>query len=532
MLPKVSVCIPAYNQVEFLQKTLESILIQTYQDYEVIVTDDSPDDRVQRLVEQFDFKGKLRYIKNIRSLGSPENWNEAVRQSKGEYIKIMHHDEWFNYNDSLNEFVSLLNSNPEADFAFSAATGFDISKNYKWYHSATNEQLTKLKQDPRCLFFGNFIGPPSATIYRKRANCSYDSRLKWIVDFDFYIRILLHNNKFVFSSRDLITSISGAVHNVTNECINNKCIELREYLYLYEKITDETDHILSKQYIYLLNKYNVQSAKEIVDCGYQGNIPPRIKKAIVMNNLRNIKSKLVNKTKSVVKEALLRNEPLHGSNTFRKASYSQSGEDLIVKYIFDAVGISKPSYLDIGAHHPFLFSNTALFYENGSRGINIEPDPQLFAEFTQHRTEDINLNIGISDKAEELDFYIMSAAYLNTFSREEAEKYACEQNIKINEVRKITVDTISSTLEKYNFGKYPDFLSLDVEGLDEQILFSMDFSQETPTVICVETISYSNKGDGKKNYAIIQFIESKGYMVYADTNINTIFVKKNKWLRN
>jgi hypothetical protein len=78
-------------------------------------------------------------------------------------------------------------------------------------------------------------------------------------------------------------------------------------------------------------------------------------------------------------------------NKFKKTSYSQSGEDVIVKFIFDCIGISKPTYLDVGAHHPYYISNTALFYESGSIGINIEPDPLLFKEFLNHRKNDIKL---------------------------------------------------------------------------------------------------------------------------------------------
>lgn len=59
---------------------------------------------------------------------------------------------------------------------------------------------------------------------------------------------------------------------------------------------------------------------------------------------------------------------------FKKISYSQCGEDLIVSFIFNRLGILNPNYIDIGAHHPYKLSNTAFFYESGSRGINIEPD--------------------------------------------------------------------------------------------------------------------------------------------------------------
>ena len=111
---------------------------------------------------------------------------------------------------------------------------------------------------------------------------------------------------------------------------------------------------------------------------------------------------------------------------YKKISFSQSGEDLLIKFIFDSLGIKNPSYLDIGAHHPFKLSNTALFYMNGSRGINIEPDPDLFAEFIKFRRKDINLNVGITEHEGHMDFYIISVPTLNTFSAETARTYQYE----------------------------------------------------------------------------------------------------------
>ena len=92
------------------------------------------------------------------------------------------------------------------------------------------------------------------------------------------------------------------------------------------------------------------------------------------------------------------------------------------------------------------------------------------------------------------------------------------------------VDTISNVVEKYLNGINVDILSIDVEGLELQILESVDFTVFSPTVICAETISYSTRGLGIKNVALIRFLENKGYIVYADTYINTIFVRKDLWI--
>ena len=211
-----------------------------------------------------------------------------------------------------------------------------------------------------------------------------------------------------------------------------------------------------------------------------------------------------------------------------KKSYSQSGEDLIVRYIFDALKIAKPSYLDIGAHHPTFLNNTQTFYENGSSGVNIEPDPDLFSYINKVRLNDTNLNIGIADKKGVLDFYVMSAATLNTFSHDEARK-AEGDKIKIDKIIKVPVLPVNDVLNEHFVDKTLDFLSLDVEGLDLLILQTFDFKRFRPKVICVETVTFSQERKGEKITDIENLLVEQGYFVYADTNINTIFIDKSIW---
>ena len=211
-----------------------------------------------------------------------------------------------------------------------------------------------------------------------------------------------------------------------------------------------------------------------------------------------------------------------------KKSYSQSGEDLIVKFIFDRLKIQNPSYIDIGAHHPYTISNTALFYLNGSKGINIEPDKTLFDEFLKERKKDINLNIGVSNESIILEYFVMNEKALNTFSKEDALNSEKEGK-KIIETKMIQTDKLTSIIACYANNKFPDFLSLDVEGFDEDVLKSIDFKTNFPLVICVETISFSENGLGEKNKSIIQLLQNNNYLLYADTNINSIFIRKEVW---
>lgn len=216
-------------------------------------------------------------------------------------------------------------------------------------------------------------------------------------------------------------------------------------------------------------------------------------------------------------------------NNWEKKSYAQSGEDLIVKFIFDVLNVEKPSYIDVGAHHPFYLSNSALFYENGCRGINIEPDPTLFKLFPKYRKNDLNLNIGVGKRAGEADFYMMSYPTLNTFSRQEAENYQNNEGFKIIDVIKIPVDTLPGLLSKHNNAEFNHFLNIDAEGVDEIIIESIDFAKSPPWVMCIETLSFSAARRGVKNVKLIDYVVNCGYMVYADTNINTIFIRKDLW---
>ena len=210
---------------------------------------------------------------------------------------------------------------------------------------------------------------------------------------------------------------------------------------------------------------------------------------------------------------------------YYKKSYSQLGEDVIINFIFEQHGITLPTYIDIGAHDPMYLSNTALFYEKGCSGINIEPNPILWSNINKVRKKDINLNCGVGTDNNPLDFYIMNVPTMSTFSKENADELVSEHKFEIVDVKKIAVHSLDYLLEKYTNNIFPDFLSLDAEGLDFDILKTIDYEKTAPKVICVETIEYSRDMSGRKEKEIIDFLVSQGYRIFADTYVNTIFEK-------
>ncbi len=196
--------------------------------------------------------------------------------------------------------------------------------------------------------------------------------------------------------------------------------------------------------------------------------------------------------------------------------------------IFQMRGIFKPTYIDLGANDPFKLNNTAIFYLRGGRGMNVEANPNLIGAFKKWRPDDINLSIGVGDEIAELDFFIMEDDTFSTFSLNERDRMvACGH--KFLRAEKVQVRPLSWILEEYAEGLFPDFLSLDVEGLDLQILNSIDWARSSPKVVCVEAAEYSQTGCGARREELIRYLESQKYFEYANTNLNAIMVRRDFW---
>ncbi len=209
-------------------------------------------------------------------------------------------------------------------------------------------------------------------------------------------------------------------------------------------------------------------------------------------------------------------------DSYSTLSYSQEGEDLILKRIFE--GQKTGFYVDVGAHHPKRFSNTYLFYKMGWRGINIDAMPGSMGKFKEVRPDDVNLEIAISDKEEILIFHIFNEPALNTFNELQAEKYLLNTNYKVIEKKKLKTFPLWEVLEKYNSeGNQIHFMSIDVEGLDLQVLKSNNWIKFKPLIILVELLEMRSIAEIQKSEIYI-FLISNGYIFSAKT-VNTCFFK-------
>ncbi|NDV93867.1 glycosyltransferase [Dysgonomonas sp. 521] len=229
---KVSICIPAYKHIDFLRRCLDSVLEQEFTDYEIIITDDSPDNSLQEFIDRYS-DSRIKYFRNGKALGSPLNWNEGIKKAAGEYIKILHHDDWFTSPKSLGKFVKLLDENPQADIAFSASCDID-SNNKQKVHIAGNAFLENVAKEAESIYLGNRFGAPSVCIFRNKGY-SFDTNLIWLVDIDFYIRLIAAGNNTFGITQEILVNIGVSEFQITQQCLTESKVRISEKIYLYNK---------------------------------------------------------------------------------------------------------------------------------------------------------------------------------------------------------------------------------------------------------------------------------------------------------
>jgi glycosyltransferase involved in cell wall biosynthesis len=278
----ISICIPAYKRVSFLKRLLDSIEIQTYRQFEVVVTDDSPDDQVSDLCRSHSLSAVIRYFKNEKTLGTPENWNESIRRAGGEWIKLMHDDDWFLDTSALNEFADAVVKNPAENFFFCEYTNvlLDNDRTPEMKVRLSRVWQKRLEKDPKTLLSSNRIGPPSVVLHKNIPGILYDSALKWLVDIDFYIRFLQESKPLLIVKN--LVAVGLGKEQVTKQVFRNPRVEVPENLYVLNKIGVRSlrNIIVYDAYWRFIRNLKIRSVIQVRESGYEGPIPAIIESMI------------------------------------------------------------------------------------------------------------------------------------------------------------------------------------------------------------------------------------------------------------
>ena len=205
-----------------------------------------------------------------------------------------------------------------------------------------------------------------------------------------------------------------------------------------------------------------------------------------------------------------------------RRSYSQDGEDMVLRSLMEDYPKGyKGVFVDIGAHHPVRFSNTYFFYKKGWRGINVDAMPGSMNLFKWLRSKDVNLEVGVGPENDNLTFYCFDEPALNTFSEETALER--DQNTRYKIIKKVEVPVmkLAEILETYLSAPKIDLLSIDVEGLDHQVLMSNNWDKYRPVFILVEDNDFMLTAlDRSVTY---QFLVNKVYELSGKTKRTLVF---------
>lgn len=173
---------------------------------------------------------------------------------------------------------------------------------------------------------------------------------------------------------------------------------------------------------------------------------------------------------------------------FGRTSFSQDGEDVLLWRLMDR-DHSPAIYVDVGCNHPYRMSNTALLYEHGWSGIAIDANPDFATDFHKLRPRDTFINTGIGSTPGSLTYFRFEEPLFNTFDPDKAKTVASKHSRLLAQVP-VEVQPLSNVLRSV----WPDgmpirFMSVDCEGMDDQVVMSHDFDAYPVEFVCVEVDS-------------------------------------------
>ncbi len=275
--PFISICIPTYKRALLLKKLLDSILVQDFRNYEVLINDNSPDDSVQDLIRSYTDKLKVSYEKNQPAVSATENCNSVIRRAKAPWVKVMHDDDWFEGANALQQFVLAAETSGK-DFIFCASNQVYLETNKKKKEELSGERKKMLDDSVFSLFYLNVIGHPSVVMHKKDMNIEYDNDFHWVLDIDFYIRYLNAHPAYHYIP-DTLVNIGKGPDQESSKYYKNPRVEIPEYFRLLAKYDPEL-HLKNKYVFHLVwnmcRRYRIRQLDQIHTMGYDGRMPENL----------------------------------------------------------------------------------------------------------------------------------------------------------------------------------------------------------------------------------------------------------------
>jgi FkbM family methyltransferase len=209
---------------------------------------------------------------------------------------------------------------------------------------------------------------------------------------------------------------------------------------------------------------------------------------------------------------------------YSRDCFSWEGEDIILeKILMSRFKTHARRFIDVGAHHPIIYSNTYRLYKEGWRGINIDATPGSMELFRQIRPQDINVETGVAKRSGSSIFSIFENPALNGFLSDEIILSHINRGEQLLRQCEVECHPLSEILRKHDVPNAVDLLSVDVEGLDLEVLQSNDFTSWRPKLIACEILGMPDLL-AVGSAPIAGFLKSQGYELFSKLDFTCIFI--------
>jgi glycosyltransferase involved in cell wall biosynthesis len=255
----ISICIPAYKKPEYVIRAIQSILKQSYKKVEIIISDDSPNEDIKIAIQPYISDIDIKYYHNQPALKSPMNWNNALDKATGDYVMLLHQDDWLHDDHALEIYLHSFLSHPAVGFVFCRNTAIQpdgVELNLQ----AIKSLLGNMDQKPHHILRANVIGPPSNVMLKRSIPIRYDENYIWLVDVDYYVQLLEAGHSYLYLDQHLV-SIGLHEDQTTVFCRNNEDVIVKENIHFAHKLGNRafTDILIYDYYWRLLRNYHIRS---------------------------------------------------------------------------------------------------------------------------------------------------------------------------------------------------------------------------------------------------------------------------------
>jgi glycosyltransferase involved in cell wall biosynthesis len=200
-MPKVSVCMPCYNRQDYIAEAIESVLSQSFRDFELIIVDNCSDDDTPKIVQKYADKDKrITFVRNPRNLGLCSSLNILLLTARGEYIKYCFSDDIL-APECLDVFVNIMDKHPNVSLitSYSKYIGDNSGIRGEGFFPGTGE-LDGKKYQKDLLINGSWVGNMSCVMFRRKdlyIGLSNQMWRYWVIDLDMWMRLLSAGNVYV-----------------------------------------------------------------------------------------------------------------------------------------------------------------------------------------------------------------------------------------------------------------------------------------------------------------------------------------------